>query len=59
MAEGIIGGFCLLSIGMLFILRQPEPEALTDKETPLPELQGLDLTEIEATPDNLEKTRYN
>lgn len=57
--EGIIGGICLLSIGMLFILRQPEPEAPIEEETPLPELQGLELAEIEATPDNLEKTRYN
>lgn len=56
--EGIIGGLCLLSIGVLFILRQPEDEP-TLEETPLPEVRGFELPEIEATPDNLEKTRYN
>ncbi len=56
--EGIMGGLCLLSIGVLFILRQPEDEP-TLEETRLPEVRGFELPEIEATPDNLEKTRYN
>lgn len=57
-AEGIIGGFCVISIGILFFLRQPEPEMTIDK-SPSPELPSFELAEIETTPENLEKTRYN
>ena len=56
--EGIVGVFCLLSIGILFILRQPEPE-LAVNEAALPETPVFELPEIEITSDNLENTRYN
>ena len=56
--EGIVGVFCLLSIGILFILRQPEPE-LPVNEAALLETPVFELPEIEITSDNLENTRYN
>ena len=56
--EGFVGVFCLLSIGILFILRQPEPE-LAVNEAALPETPVFELPEIEITSDNLENTRYN
>lgn len=58
-SEGLIGILSLLSIGMLFALRQPEPEPPSEEAPPLPEVKGFELPEVEATAENLENTRYN
>ncbi len=59
--EAIIGGSALLNIGIILVLRQPDPEP-TEIETavPLPgPISFSDLGEIEETPEMLEDTRYN
>lgn len=57
--EGIVAVFCLISIGILFALRQPEPVA----EAPLPPVtpppgQVLPVDTPE-TPENLDNSRFN
>ena len=57
--EAIIGGFALVNIGLIFLLRQPEPPQ-PEEAPPLP-LQPLEFhpTLIEATKENLDDSRYN
>ncbi len=58
--EGLIGLAALISIGIIFALRQPEPaEAVEEPLNPLPPLQPVAIKPVEETPDNLENSRYN
>lgn len=59
-AEAFLGLNALLSIGVIFALRQPEPETPFEPELPLPEPISIgSLPEVEATPENIENTKYN
>ena len=55
--EAIIGAFAVLSVILIFVLRRPEPaeETLPPSPTPSPAFAPKPL---EATPENLDKTRY-
>jgi uncharacterized membrane protein YhfC len=55
--EAIIGGFAILSLVIIFVLRQPEP--VPDPE-PAPLIPALSFTPqpVEETEENIEKTRY-
>ena len=57
--EAIIGGCSILSILIIFALRQPEPEPATITSEPL--AQPISITELppaEETPETLDSTRY-
>lgn len=54
--EALIGGFAVLSIILIFSLRQPEPDLpqpVSISSTPIPKLEP-----IEETPDNLDNSKY-
>lgn len=56
--EGALGVCALISLGIIFFLRQPE---ITPDEAPLPPLQAINLSSLPAvdeTPELLDKTRY-
>ena len=61
--EAVIGVFALISIGIIFTLRSPEPEP---DEQVIPELLPVkdatslsNLPDIEESTEDIEKTRYN
>jgi uncharacterized membrane protein YhfC len=57
--EGAIGVCALISLGIIIILRQPEPHT---QEPPLPPLQPIDLSSLsmsEETSERLDKTRFS
>ncbi len=58
--EALVGGFALLSLVILFALRQPEP--LEPTYTDIPSSSSSDvqpsLKQVEETPENLEKSIY-
>lgn len=59
--ELILGGITILNLGLIFLLRQPEPEEpeLDHSNEPLPDPHRIpSLPGIEVTPDNLDNTRY-
>jgi len=61
--EAIVGGFAIMSVIFIFLLRQPEPAAveIADRAPALSgveKLAGFTPKPIEETEDNLEKTRY-
>jgi uncharacterized membrane protein YhfC len=56
--EGVAGLFAILSVILIFVLRQPQPQPQPDLEpAPLP-ASGFVPKPIEETQENLEKTRY-
>ncbi len=58
--EGLVALATLVSLGILFALRQPEPPEPSDEPLPpLPQLQPVQVTQVEETTENLEETRYN
>jgi len=61
MAEALVGLSCLISLGIIFILRQPEPPQSTQAETLLPPtpIPLIKPQPIEETLENLDETRYN
>ena len=57
--EGAIGLISLISVGIIFILRQPEPPQ-PEPEPPTPvEPVMLTPVELKETPDNLDESRFN
>lgn len=59
-AEALVGISCLISLGMIFALRTPEPAPPPEPQEPSPDPSQPVLVEpIEETEDNLENTRYN
>ncbi len=54
--EGVIGIFALLSVGIIFLLRSPEPPAAIPLAGSPPPISVPD--PIEETPENLDRTRY-
>ena len=54
-AEFVLGGLSLISLGIIFALRQPEPVAA--ELEPLPELKPLKPIELSA--DSLERSKYS
>ena len=57
--EAVLGVFAVLSIVIIFALRQPEPKPVTiiPEQTPY-KTPNFTPTQIEETSDNLEKTRF-
>jgi len=54
--EVLVGGFAVLSVVIIFSLRQPEPDLpqpVSVSSTPIPKLE-----QIEETPDNLDNSKY-
>jgi uncharacterized membrane protein YhfC len=57
--EGLIGIEALISIAIIFALRQPEP-SVPEEMAPLPApVKEMVLIPLEETSENLDKTRYN
>jgi uncharacterized membrane protein YhfC len=55
--EAMVGGFCLLSLGIILLLRRPDP--VPDSALPLPPpVPAPPPQELAATPDTLEDSRY-
>ncbi len=54
--EAVIGGFAILSVILIFALRNPEP--LEDINPGMPAMVRTMPKALEETPENLEKTRY-
>ncbi len=55
--EGVIGIFAVVSVGIIFLLRQPEPMSnLEPAPVPLPEIATIQ--PVEETPENLDESRY-
>lgn len=58
--EGLVGVFTLISLAILFTLRQPEPEIEPVVIEPLPEVKaGINLPPAQETPESLDRSRYN
>ena len=55
--ESLAGGFAVLSVLLIFRLRQPEP-AEENPPPPIPPAPRLPPRPIEATPENLDQSRY-
>jgi len=55
--EAIIGGFAILSLFIIFILRRPEPVPDPEPASPIP-APAFTPQPVEETPENLDKTRY-
>jgi Predicted membrane protein len=54
--EGVIGIFAILSVAIIFLLRQPEPfEAISPVE---PAVDVSQIEPVQETSENIEKTRY-
>jgi hypothetical protein len=54
--EGVIGIFAILSVAIIFLLRQPEPlEAISPVE---PAVDVSQIEPVQETSENMEKTRY-
>jgi uncharacterized membrane protein YhfC len=54
--EGVVGVFAVLSIGIIFLLRRPEPAEVL---SPVAPASGVPVPEpVPETAENLEKTRY-
>jgi hypothetical protein len=54
--EALVGGFAILSLIIIFSLRQPEPDIpqpVSVSSTPMPKLEP-----VEETPDNLDNSKY-
>jgi uncharacterized membrane protein YhfC len=59
--EGLVGIFSIISIGIIFALRQPEPSdssQVEDLEEHIDPPQ-VELSPVEVTPDKIEDTRYS
>lgn len=55
--EGVIGLFALASLGIIFALRQPEPQP---EATPdLPPIQPIPIPIVEIQPEDLEQSRFS
>ncbi|MEW5869375.1 MAG: YhfC family glutamic-type intramembrane protease [Chloroflexota bacterium] len=59
--EAIIGCSVVIDLGIIFLLRKPEPKPADIAPAPLPDVgtELLILPPIEESPENLEETRYN
>jgi hypothetical protein len=57
LTEGVVGIMGLISIVVIFALRQPEPTA-EDSLPPLPDVQRPDMGAIEPTQEKLDESRY-
>jgi uncharacterized membrane protein YhfC len=54
--EGVVGLFAILSVIIIFVLRQPEPQL--ELEPAAAQVPEFTPKPIEETPENLDKTRY-
>ena len=57
LTEAIIALFALISLGIVFWLREPEPAA--PEMEPLPALDPVNPSEIKATPDSLDRSKFS
>lgn len=59
LAEAMIALFAVMSILIIFLLRQVEPESIPEAESNTPMInRTVKLTAIDETPENIEKSRY-
>lgn len=54
--EGIVGVFALISLGIIFILRSPEP---VENANPIPGMPQVTLPQMEPTLEQLEHSKYS
>jgi len=62
--EAMLVAFALVNLGIIILLRPQEPEAsLTppapQEPVPAPDAEAINPPDLEATPENLDETRYN
>jgi uncharacterized membrane protein YhfC len=57
--EAILGVFAIINIGLIFLLRQPEPAQLDESSLAPLQLLEFQTTVIEETKEKLDDTRYN
>ena len=55
--EALVGGFAVASLGIILLLRRPEPVPLPEPAAPTP-AAAFTLRPVEETPDRLDETRY-
>ena len=55
--EVLIGGFAVISIIIIFSLRQPDPDVLQPASAP-PTPSPFDIKPVDETPDNLDNSKY-
>lgn len=55
--EAIVGGFALISLAIIFLLKKPEPEIQEEPTAAAPAVQAA-LPEIDPSDANLEKSKY-
>ena len=55
--EGIVGGFALLSVVIIFLLKKPEP-AIQEEPSAATPVEQAALPEIDPSSENLEKSKY-
>ena len=54
--EALVGGFALLSLAIIFLLRQPEPALIPEPvSVPMP---TVTIKSVEETSENLDNSRY-
>ena len=58
-SEAALAGVALLSLGIIYALRSPEPPEETEPDVPPQPLRSLQQVEIEENPDRLEESRYS
>ena len=56
LTEAVIAGFAILSVILIFLLRQPEPPVDVSPSSPVPVFAPMELPE--ETTENLDRTRY-
>ena len=55
--EALAGGYAVLSVIIIFILKQPDPDALEPAPVP-PAPATFDIKPVDETPDNLDNSKY-
>lgn len=57
--EGVVAILAILSLFIIFALKQPEPETEPESEPPPEPVEVTSLPEIDESPENIDDTRYN
>jgi len=55
--EALIGGFAVISVIIIFILKQPDPDVPQPDSNPL-DLSTFEIKPVDETPDNLDNSKY-
>ena len=57
--EGVVAILAIISLIIIFALKQPEPEPEPESEPPPDPVEVTSLPEIDESPENIDDTRYN